>query len=208
MVLRSTDCLTNKKQVMLITPVKLQCIALHNKIAMQLITQLNETLDSWIAALSDYDLNVLLKTPDAENWSLGQLYMHLVSESGYYRLQIEACLKSNEHAEKDINENGKVIFANNSLPDMKIKRGGELSDDLPQPVCKEEIFYKLQELKIQLNSLAKQIDVTKCSGRTRHPGLGYFNAAQWLQFTEIHMRHHFRQKRAIEDRLVAIRMNP
>jgi hypothetical protein len=29
----------------------------------------------------------------------------------------------------------------------------------------------------------------------------FFNAPEWLQFAEMHMRHHFRQKMRIDDRL-------
>ncbi|HEV9036934.1 MAG TPA: hypothetical protein VGQ51_09945 [Puia sp.] len=36
------------------------------------------------------------------------------------------------------------------------------------------------------------------TGKTRHPGLHYFNSLEWLQFAEMHMRHHFRQKKRID----------
>jgi hypothetical protein len=36
------------------------------------------------------------------------------------------------------------------------------------------------------------------TGKSRHPGLGYFNAGEWLRFIEMHMRHHLRQKERID----------
>ena len=27
-------------------------------------------------------------------------------------------------------------------------------------------------------------------GKTKHPGLNYFTAKEWLQFAEMHLRHH------------------
>ena len=31
-------------------------------------------------------------------------------------------------------------------------------------------------------------------GKTQHPGLGFLDALEWYQYTEMHMRHHIRQK--------------
>jgi hypothetical protein len=36
-------------------------------------------------------------------------------------------------------------------------------------------------------------------GKTKHPGLGFFNANEWLQFAEMHLRHHLKQKERIEE---------
>ena len=39
----------------------------------------------------------------------------------------------------------------------------------------------------------------KYKGKTKHPGLGYFSAEEWLQFAEMHFRHHLRQKKRIDE---------
>jgi hypothetical protein len=36
-------------------------------------------------------------------------------------------------------------------------------------------------------------------GKTKHPGSNYFTAKEWLQFAEIHLRHHLKQKKRIDD---------
>jgi hypothetical protein len=36
-------------------------------------------------------------------------------------------------------------------------------------------------------------------GKTKHPGLHYFNADEWLQFADMHFRHHVKQKKKIDD---------
>jgi hypothetical protein len=160
--------------------------------------QLNETMDLWISALSTYDMIVLLRKPDPECWSLGQLYMHLVAETNYYIEQMERCLSSDENAGEQMTSDARTIFANNSLPDIRIKRDKQLSQDLPSPTSDAAIFFEMEQMKRRLNSLAAEIDAAKRAGKTKHPGLGYFNAAQWLQFAEIHMRHHLKQKDRIE----------
>jgi hypothetical protein len=42
------------------------------------------------------------------------------------------------------------------------------------------------------------IDFSSGRGKAGHPGLGYFSAAEWLQFAEMHLRHHFRQKERLD----------
>jgi hypothetical protein len=52
-----------------------------------------------------------------------------------------------------------------------------------------------------VNALYRSHDFTSSKGKTRHPGLLFFSALEWLRFTEMHMRHHFRQKKRIDHKL-------
>jgi hypothetical protein len=70
-----------------------------------------------------------------------------------------------------------------------------------RPASKVVLLDQMQRLKAHLNSLENKIVGNHCIGKVRHPGLGYFNALEWLQFADMHMRHHLRQKRRIEDAL-------
>jgi len=49
-----------------------------------------------------------------------------------------------------------------------------------------------------MNALAALIPASDFKGKTKHPGLLYFNAGEWLQFATIHLRHHLRQKKRID----------
>jgi len=35
--------------------------------------------------------------------------------------------------------------------------------------------------------------------KTKHPVIGYLNAKQWLRFIEIHLNHHLKQLKRIEN---------
>jgi hypothetical protein len=50
-----------------------------------------------------------------------------------------------------------------------------------------------------MRELARQIPASPFKGRTRHPGLGYFDAAEWFRFAGMHFRHHARQKKRIDE---------
>lgn len=159
------------------------------------------TIDQWISVLHRYGLDVLIRKPSPESWSFGQIAEHIVAESAFYIEQIEYCLHSNENSLMLMSAEARILFDQHSFPDIRIKRDSSLSQSYPQPLSKSVVVEKMRKLKDRLNHLLTEIELSKCSGKTRHPGLGYFNAGQWLEFTEMHMRHHLRQKERIETNL-------
>lgn len=163
-----------------------------------LTAQTNDTADRWIALLGHFNIDILLRKPDLQSWSLGQVALHIVAETGFYLKQAEDCLHSNENFSGEMTEDAKTMFDQNSFPDIRIRRDASLSQFYPQPESQFDILERMKQLKVQLNKLLKQMKTSPYSGKTRHPGLGYFNARQWIQFAEMHMRHHLKQKDRIE----------
>ena len=90
------------------------------------------------------------------------------------------------------------MFLQNAFPDLQIDRGPDLSD-VPQPVNKQMLLDEFKKLGQEIDLIGKNKELSEFRGKTMHPGLGYFNAKEWLQFSEMHMRHHFRQKQRIDD---------
>jgi hypothetical protein len=90
------------------------------------------------------------------------------------------------------------ILAENDFPDEAIV-GAPGNAFIPQPLSKEQLVKDMEVLKINMNAAALLVDESPFKGRSKHPGLGFFNAEEWLQFAEIHLRHHFRQKERIDE---------
>lgn len=164
-------------------------------------SQINITIDKWIDLANKYSLNTLLKKPSDGSWSLGQVAMHIDAETNFYITQIETCLHSNEKSTESMTDDAKTMFEHNSFPNIKIRRDDTLSQHYPQPESKNDLYNRMNKLKERLNSLIIKIEASNSEGKTMHPELGYFNAEQWLQFAEMHMRHHLRQKARIETEL-------
>ena len=166
-----------------------------------LIQQFNTTIDQWIACLDNYTLEQLCKHPDPDSWSLGQVYIHIIDDTTFHIEQAHKALMSDaENSERTMHKNARVLFAQNAFPDMQFTNPSN-SLGLRQPQSKEELQEALLNIKNKVNSLYAGTDISASNGKTEHPGLGFFNAAEWLLFTEIHMRHHFRQKKRIDDNL-------
>jgi hypothetical protein len=161
------------------------------------IQHFNRTIDTWIKEVDRYDFKQLSAKPAPHQWSMGQLYMHLLEDTKFYIDQIEICLSNNVHENEGPSVDGKAMLANNDFPDEALE-GAPSNVFIPQPEGKAQLFRDMLNLKAQMNRVAIMMSKSVFKGKTRHPGLGYFSAQDWLQFAEMHLRHHFRQKKRID----------
>lgn len=168
-----------------------------------MIQNFNQTIDYWISELDKYEFAHLCAKPSVESWSLGQLYLHLIYDTTFFIQQIEICNSNNDHAGAEASANAREMFRNNAFPDERIE-GAPSNAHIPQPETKEQLMNDLVEIRSHMNSVASMISETSFSGKTRHPGLDYFNATQWLQFADMHLRHHLRQKKRLDNFLISI----
>ena len=162
------------------------------------LEQFNTTIQKWIDSVNDYTLEMLHQPPRPGSWSLGQVYTHIIDDTGWFAGQMREALATRENSEKEMHENAKAMFRNNAFPDMRIE-GPATNTFIPQPQSKAELVSRLTAIREEVNSLFVSFDASRNMGKTRHPGLHYFSAGEWLQFAEMHMRHHLRQKERIDE---------
>ncbi len=161
------------------------------------IDAFNLTIDQWILSLDHYDFETLCRKPSASVWSMGQVYMHLIENASFYIEQINICLASHENAYLEPATHGKYMLRQNEFPD-KIIEGPPSNLITPQPDSKEHILENLTRIRHEMNDLATLMQKGAFTGKAKHPGLLYMNANEWLQFADMHLRHHFRQKTRID----------
>ncbi|AYN67979.1 DinB family protein [Euzebyella marina] len=168
------------------------------------IERFDQTLNLWSKSLLNYPLEQLVKRPDKESWSLGQVYEHLINETNWYFDQLEGALNDLSHQDMPMSEKASELFKRGSFEDKRVKTDPLISDNVPQPNSIESLTEKLLFLKKRAQSLWQKMVSGNYSGKTRHPGLGYFNAHEWLAYSEMHLRHHLKQKARIDTFLSAI----
>ena len=154
-------------------------------------------IDSWIKALDEYSFSQLTAKPSATSWSVGQLYMHLIQATNYFIKQIHACTTSNDHLDGESYPEARSMFTNNDFPDALLD-GPPSNASTPQPASKEQLVAALKNVKDEIKKAELLIAQTAFRGKAKHFGLGYFTAGEWLQFTEMHFRHHLRQKKRLD----------
>jgi hypothetical protein len=126
--------------------------------------------------------------------------MHIISETNHFVNEMKLALGTNENNDKQKHKDAVVMFENNSFPDARLE-GPPTNDLVSQPESKDMLLQRLISLKEAVNVLCATVNLSAAKGKTRHPGLLYFSATEWLQFAEMHMRHHFKQKNRIEEKL-------
>jgi len=154
-----------------------------------------KTIDFWLDELDRYDFAQVLRQPQPDKWSMGQVYMHLISATGFFLSQVQTCLQTDDNAQEEMTSQAKAMFGNDQFPD-KMLEGPPSNAATPQPVSKQEIIAGFEELKTKINALNKSERPN--NGKTKHPGHQYFNADEWLQYAHMHFRHHERQKGRIQ----------
>lgn len=162
------------------------------------IEDFNHTINIWIKELEQYNFTQLIAKPSPNSWSLGQVYMHLIEDTNYYMEQIKICVSADDNVAEEALPAAKTMFLNNDFPNEVIE-GTPPNSSIPQPGNKEQLMSSLMNLKDEINDIEILISKSPFKGKTKHPGLGYFNANEWLQFADMHFRHHLRQKKRIDD---------
>jgi len=164
------------------------------------IDDFNHTIGIWIKELERYEFVHLCSKPSPHSWSLGQMYLHLITDTKFYIEQIKICITTNDHATEEPSPNGKAMLSNNDFPDEALE-GAPSNAHIPQPESKEQLHKELIDIKAEMNDLAIRMAESPYHGKTKHPGLDYFGARDWLQFADMHFRHHLRQKKRIDNYL-------
>lgn len=165
-----------------------------------IVQQFNETISRWISYLHDYTIEMLHQQPQSGGWSLGQVYIHIIDDTAYQLQQMKDALLQDKNHQEDMHPNAREMFSNNAFPDIRIE-GPATGTSIPQPESIATLLQALTEIKDEVNNLHHTHDLSAATGKSLHPGLLFFTALEWLQFMEMHMRHHFRQKKIIDNQL-------
>jgi hypothetical protein len=169
--------------------------------AANLIRQFNQTLCQWITWLDDSTFTELLRKPRPGAWSLGQMYVHLFLSTEHFINQAKLAAATRDNRDEPMHENARSMFDRNSFP-PRILEGPDNDSNISQPGSKEEIAVRLTRIREVINSEMIAAVLSGSGGKTRHPGLLYFSGPEWLQFAEMHLRHHFLQRQRIKDELI------
>jgi len=159
-----------------------------------------ENVEIWGKELGKYNINQLTQKESPENWSMGQLYKHLIDGTINYHLQqVNQCANSSENKSKKKNFKGFMAYnILNGFPPIKIKVPASETYTPKQPKNKQELEYGFQKLKQEMNNTFENLKKDR-KGKTAHPGFSYLNASEWYRLIPMHFKHHLRQKENIDN---------
>jgi hypothetical protein len=153
----------------------------------------------WQSELTNYSFEDLTKTMNAESWSLGQVYNHLINSALFFHLkQVETCLQSTENSDQHKSERGEMAFGElNGFPPIKISVPPSENYTPKQPESKEVIEAGINRVIAAMTAILPSFDHNK-NGKTAHPSFTFLNAEEWYRLIEMHWRHHLNQKQELD----------
>ncbi|MFN8321535.1 MAG: DinB family protein [Chitinophagales bacterium] len=165
--------------------------------------QTHAIIDSWIEDYKKYDWEDVIKQPEENSWSLGQVGIHLwMSAKGFFFKNAEKCLNK-EGVEKNKKKklSAYLIFNLKMFPPVKYEMPKQVAVVPKQPENLAQLIEKLESVKKLASEYIHRIPESDPDLKIKHPFLGWLNTAEWIQLCNIHFRHHMRQKKRIEQRL-------
>lgn len=153
----------------------------------------------WTGALEKYSREEMLRKPSPEAWSIGQVYGHLLETTSAIAnaaipLALDDCARNSD---RKVRWFGKPILWF-GFPPLRFRAPKVLTQQPAVPEDIAQLRRDFEALVTQLEELSKRTEAARCSGRTKHPRLGYLDAKEWLRFVEVHWAHHLRQKRRLD----------
>ncbi|KAA9005880.1 DinB family protein [Paenibacillus spiritus] len=173
------------------------------------LRQFEETVRGYIRDLESSSLERLLWKPSEDEWSLGQMYMHLIRSAQFMQLRNAAlCLEPGESTE--VSQTGKTkageeVFKAGSFPPDRVHVPPSPQYTPPQPESKGQLAEGLRDTLRRMEEIESRITAELDSGKEAapytvlHPRFGGLNALEWFRLTEMHYRHHLLQKGRLDD---------
>ncbi|MFC4075939.1 DinB family protein [Salinithrix halophila] len=160
--------------------------------------QFEEIAGHYVTELDRYSLEQFRQKPAPEEWSLGQMYHHLLMSLRFQLGMIEKCAEGTGEPGREKTGAGKHIFHVGEFPDMKIKLPDRPELIPENPTDKKEVKEQLLETIEKIRELEPKIASISTNQKAHHPALGWLNATEWFQLIPMHFRHHLRQKERLD----------
>lgn len=155
------------------------------------------TVERYLLELDSLELKQLLKKTNEEEWSIGQMYKHLIQSALFMHLQhVDQCLAENNETlanEEEKTEQGRTVFEQGSFPPIRIKVPASPQYTPQQPESKEELMEGLQSVVERMRRTEPALSQASLQHKILHPGFGALNAKEWFLLVEMHYRHHLLQ---------------
>jgi len=159
-------------------------------------TQFEQIAHQWIKDIELYTDEQFLRKPADDEWSIGQVYVHLIQSAVNFHLaQIQLCSENRGAVIRGGKKlPGIISYTIGMLPPVRIKVPPSPAYTPQQPKNKQEVVGKLKKLIQTVKDAIPQVKNSSATQKTEHPGLGYLNAREWYQLIPMHYHHHRRQQ--------------
>lgn len=166
------------------------------------LQRLEEVTRQYCDEINGLTMEQLRRQPAENEWSMGQMVMHLINASLYMHLRnMDHCMTpseaSMENAEGKKTEAGQAIFDQGSFPPVRIQVPPSPQYTPGQPDSKEQLVQGLNAVLHRMKEAEPMLHEASGQRTVSHPRFGALNAKEWFILIEMHYRHHLLQKERI-----------
>jgi hypothetical protein len=151
----------------------------------------------YIDELSNFSMEQLLTKPNEEDWSIGQMYVHLIRSAQNMHLRnVDQCIAGSgavSEGRGEKTENGKKVFELGNFPPIRIRVPASPQYTPQMPDNKEQLIEGLQDVVERMKRTEPTLIQAPLENTVPHPNFGALNAVEWFLLVEMHYRHHFLQ---------------
>jgi len=114
---------------------------------------------------------------------------------------VEACrvMDAPQDPISGITDAGKAVMALGCFPPIAVHVPPSEAYTPQQPLSKEQISEGLQQVVQKMQEIEPLLDAIPTNHTVPHPRFGGLNAKEWFALIEMHYRHHFLQKKRLEE---------
>lgn len=152
------------------------------------------TVGRYLTELTKLDVAKLHRKLNEEDWSIGQMYVHLIQSAFMHLNNAENCLSGSEltlNPVKEKTEQGKIVFKLDQFPAVRIKVPASLNPQPPE--SREYLVEGLKSVVERMRNTESVLHQVSVSNKILHPAFGALDAKEWFLLIEMHYRHHFLQ---------------
>jgi hypothetical protein len=158
---------------------------------------LHQIIAGYRAKLAITDEERFAITPPIGGWSYSEVYSHIFDASLLSLLALQKAAMG-EGKESPTHFAVKLILFFGSLPPGKKYKVPKQLEERVKKISKLEAEEFITAFEIKLAELYPTLEQADPKSKTKHPRMGYLNAAHWLRFIEVHLKHHLKQLQRIE----------
>ena len=136
-------------------------------------------------------------SPADGGWSYAEVYAHIFDLSILSLEAIDRCLSNEAKERKTPFITRAILFFGAFPPAIKFKVPTQFESRVKK-ISITEATKLMDTFERKLLPYADKLSTAVATRKAAHPRLGYLNAAQWLRFIEIHLKHHLKQLKRID----------
>lgn len=173
----------------------------------EILKNMDELTNHYVEEVNALGMEQLTQKATEEDWSLGQMYIHLINAALYMQLRhAEACLQGNTEIAAiggEKTEAGVAVFSQGGFPPIRIQVPASPQYTPGQPQNKEQIVEGFRMVMSRMEEIARELEGHHSHYKVQHPRFGALDANEWFALVDMHFRHHLSQEKRLKQALAA-----